>query len=373
LKKNLPRTWYGGDEKRILMNIDELRKKIDEIDARIVALIAARQAVSKQIGKGKNKTSRLIEDREREIRVMEHVRGLARAAKISPGDIENIYRQIMTASKRVQGVAVAYQGEPGAYTEEAAFRFFGRSTKGLPYETLDEVFDAVAEGQTPFAMVPVENSLEGSITRAYDLLLDSSLMICGEVELRISHCLIAPAGVTLDRIKYVYSHPQALGQCRSFLSHLVAELIPASDTAGSVRLIKEGARRDSAAVASARAADIYGLAILAREIEDNPHNFTRFFVLSKEDSPPTGNDKTSIVFSLKHKPGSLYGCLREFAARQINLTKLESRPTRHQPWEYNFYMDFAGHREEKDVVGALKALEEHAVFVKILGSYPKAR
>ena len=156
------------------------------------------------------------------------------------------------------------------------------------------------------------------------------------------------------------------------MKQLNAEIVPASDTAGSVRMIKEEGRLDYAAVASAKAAELYGMKIIAKEIEDNPHNFTRFFVLSKEDSPPTGNDKTSIVFSLKHKPGALYDCLGEFATRNINLSKLETRPTRHQPWEYNFYMDFAGHREEKEVAEALKALEEHAVFVKILGSYPKA-
>jgi chorismate mutase/prephenate dehydratase len=355
------------------VNLDELRKKIDEIDARMVDLIAERQSSSKKIGRGKNRTSRLIEDRERELRVLRNVRSLARGKKISPSDVENIYRQIIDASKKIQGVAVAFQGEPGAYTEEAAFRFFGKSTRSVPFETLDEVFEAVEVGDVPFALVPVENSLEGSITRAYDLLLDSPLMVCGETELRISHCLIAAEGATLDAIKVVYSHPQALGQCRNFLKHLNAELVPASDTAGSVRMIKEQEMLDGAAVASAKAAELYGMKIIAREIEDNPHNFTRFFALSKEDSPPTGNDKTSIVFSLKHKPGALYDCLREFATRKINLTKLESRPTRHQPWEYNFYMDFSGHREEKDVAGALKALEEHAVFVKILGSYPRAR
>jgi chorismate mutase / prephenate dehydratase len=355
------------------MNIDELRKKIDEIDAAVVKLIAERQAVSKEIGKGKNKTSKLIEDREREFKVLEHVRTLARDMKISPGDVETIYRQIITASKKIQGVAVAFQGEPGAYSEQAAIRFFGPSTKGVPRETLDGAFEAVQNGEAPFAIVPVENSLEGSITRAYDLLLDSPLMICGEIELRISHCLIAMEHATIDTIKYVYSHPQALGQSRNFLSHLKAEIVPASDTAGSVKMIKEQGKLDSAAVASARAAELYGMQILAKEIEDNPHNFTRFFVLSKEDSPPTGNDKTSIVFTLKHKPGALYDCLREFAERKINLTKLESRPTRHQVWEYNFYMDFSGHREEKSIMEALKALEEHAVFVKILGSYPKAR
>jgi chorismate mutase/prephenate dehydratase len=307
------------------------------------------------------------------MRVLEHVRALARGKRISPADTENIYKQIISASKKVQGVAVAYQGEPGAYSEEAAIRFFGNSTKGLPYEGLDGVFEAVERGDAPFAVVPVENSLEGSITRAYDLLLDSPLMVCGETELRISHCLIAMKNASLDTIKYVYSHPQALGQSRNFLKKLNAEIVPASDTAGSVKMIKDAKRLDAAAVASARAAEFYGMKVLAKEIEDNPHNFTRFFVLSKEDSPPTGNDKTSIVFSLKHKPGSLYDSLGEFAARTINLTKLESRPTRHQPWEYNFYMDISGHREEKGVAEALKALEEHAVFVKILGSYPKAK
>jgi chorismate mutase/prephenate dehydratase len=355
------------------MNLDDLRKKIDEIDARIVELIAERQNISREIGRDKHRTSRVIEDRERELRVLKNVRSLARDKKISPGDIENIYHQIINASKKIQGVAVAYQGEPGAYTEEAAQRFFGKSTRGVPYDSLDEVFEAVEVGDTPFAIVPVENSLEGSITRAYDLLLDSPLMVCGETELRISHCLIAMAGAGLDTIKFVYSHPQALGQCRSFLNHLSAEIIPASDTAGSVRMIKEQGKQDSAAIASALAAKLYGLKIIAKEIEDNPHNFTRFFVLSKEDSPPTGNDKTSIVFSLKHKPGALYECLREFAERNVNLTKLESRPTRHQPWEYNFYMDLSGHRETGEVGEALKALEEHAVFVKILGSYPRVR
>ena len=173
------------------MNIDELRKKIDEIDSSVVKLIAERQAVAREIGKGKNKTGRIIEDRERELRVLDHVRTLARDMKISPGDVETIYRQIITASKKVQGVSVAFQGEPGAYSEQAAIRFFGPSTKGIPCEFLDGAFEAVQNGEAPFAIVPVENSLEGSITRAYDLLLDSPLMICGETELRISHCLIA--------------------------------------------------------------------------------------------------------------------------------------------------------------------------------------
>ena len=355
------------------MNLDDLREKIDALDIRIVELISERIRIAEEIGQDKKEQNRLIEDREREIRVLKHVRALARDNKISPGDIAEIYRQIIDASKKIQSVDVAFQGESGAYTEEAAHRFFGKLAEGHPCNTLDEVFEAVEKGDTPYAAVPVENSLEGSINRAYDLLLDSPLMICGEMEMRISHCLIGSSGAGLDSIKKVYSHPQALGQCRSFLSHLNAELIPESDTAGSVRMIKEQNLSDSAAVASARAAEIYDMKIIASEIEDNPHNFTRFFILSKDDAPPTGNDKTSIVFSLKHKPGALYDCLKEFAASDINLTKLESRPTRHQPWEYNFYMDITGHHEDENIREALKKLDDLSIFVRVLGSYPRAK
>jgi len=231
----------------------------------------------------------------------------------------------------------------------------------------------VEAGEAPFGVVPVENSLEGSINRVYDLLLESSLMVCGEINLRISHCLIAPAGVGLDNIRRVYSHPQALAQCRTFLSHLNCELIPAVDTAGSAGMIKDSGFSDSAAIASDRTAEIYGMKIIAREIEDNPNNFTRFFILAREDATPTGDDKTSIVFSVKHKAGALYESLKELALKNINLTKLESRPTRQKPWEYNFYLDFAGHRRDKVAQEALEKLEETSTFVKVLGSYPKAR
>ena len=176
----------------------------------------------------------------------------------------------------------------------------------------------------------------------------------------------------LDIVKKVYSHPQALGQCRSFLKHLNVVLIPSYDTAGSVKMIKESGLTDSAAIASARAAEIYGMKVIAREIEDNPNNFTRFFILASKDSPPSGNDKTSIVFSTKDRPGALYEALGEFSQRNINLAKLESRPTRQKPWQYNFYLDFEGHREEAAARGALDRVEKLSIFLKVLGSYPKA-
>ena len=356
------------------MNLEDLRKKIDEIDAGIIELIGERIRIAEDIGRGKKKQSQLVEDKERERRVLENVRSIARDKnlKISQEDIESIYSQIIDACRNIQGVEVAFQGEIGAYSEEAAFQFFGSSIQIKPCESLEGVFKVVEEGQVQFGVVPVENSLEGSISRVYDLLLDSALKVCGEIELRVIHCLIASPGAGLDTIKRVYSHPQALAQCRNFLKHLDCELIPTYDTAGSVKMIKKSGMPDSAAIASARAAEIYGMKVIAQEIEDNPNNFTRFFILSKEDSPPLGNDKTSIVFSTKDRPGALYESLREFASRNINLTKLESRPTRQKPWQYNFYLDFEGHREDKSAREALENLEKTSIFVKILGSYPKA-
>ena len=354
------------------MSLEELRGDINKADARIVRLIAERMRIAEQVGEEKKKQGKQIEDVEREKKVLENVIDIARKENISQEGIENIYRQVVAMSKRVEGLLVAFQGEIGAYSEEAAFHFFGTSINVKPCETLDDVFTTVEQGEVQFGIVPVENSIEGSISRTYDLLLDSNLRVHGETELRILHCLIASPSARLDLIKRVYSHPQALGQCRAFLKHLNSELIPTYDTAGSVKMIKEQGITDGAAIAGIRAAEIYGMKILAREIEDNPNNFTRFFILSKNDSPPSGNDKTSIVFSVSHKPGALYQFLKELADSKINMTKIESRPTRQRPWEYNFYLDFEGHHEDKTCRQALERLEENALFVKVLGSYPKA-
>ena len=355
------------------MSLEDLRRKIDEADARIIRLIGERIRIAEEIGQEKKKQNKQIEDREREEKVLEHVRSIAQQENIGQEDVERIYQQIIAVSKRTQEVGVAFQGEIGAYSEEAARQFFGSSLQSQPYENLDDVFKVVERGEVEFGIVPVENSLEGSINRVYDLLLDSSLKVCGEVELRVVHCLITCPEAGLDSIKKVYSHPQALGQCQAFLKHLGCELVPTYDTAGSVKMLKEMGIVDGGAIASARAAEIYGMKIIASEIEDNSNNFTRFFVLSKQDSPPSGNDKTSIVFLLKHRPGSLYESLKEFASRNINLTKIESRPTRQKPWEYNFYLDFEGHREDKVSQEALEVLDRNSVFVKVLGSYPKAK
>ena len=355
------------------MKLEDLRKNIDDVDNNIIRLIAERLRLAEQIGSIKKKNGRQIEDKQREELILEHIKDIASKHGINQTDIEDIYRRMFTASKSIQGAIVAFQGELGAYSEEAAVSFFGAGVQVKPYENFEGVFRAVEQGEAQFGIIPVENSLEGSISKSYDLLLDSSLKVCGEIELKVSHCLIANPGVTLASLKKIYSHPQALGQCQAFIKHLNCELIPTYDTAGSVKMIKEKGISDGAAIASTRAAEIYNMDIINCGIEDNPNNFTRFFVLSKHAAPPSGNDRTSVVFAVKHKAGSLFQFLAKLAENNINMTKLESRPTRQKPWDYNFYMDIDGHREDESFKKALMQMEDYAIFIKVLGSYRKAR
>jgi chorismate mutase/prephenate dehydratase len=353
------------------MSLDDLRQQIDTLDARIVKLIAERLAVTRAIGQEKMQSGIPVEDKAREKKVLEKVKELARTEGLNPEEIEKIYQRIFFASKEVQGVTVAFQGEVGAYSEEAAYQYFGAGARLKPCENLEVVFQAVEKGEVQYGLVPVENSLEGSIPRTYDLLLDSNLRVSGEIQLRIVHCLIGLPEAQIDSIREVYSHPQALGQCKNFLRQMGWKQNPAYDTAGSVKMIKESGRKDIAAIASARAAEIYGMKILLRGIEDNTNNYTRFFILSRQNAAASGNDKTSIVFSVKHTPGALYDALKELAARKINLTRIESRPTRQKPWEYNFYVDLEGHCEDTVMKEALQSLEKAVIFLKILGSYPR--
>ena len=263
---------------------------------------------------------------------------------------------------------VMFQGERGCYSEEAAIGAFGK-VEMIPCRTLSEVFMAVEAGKGE-GIVPVENSIEGSVVRTLDLLKDSDVQTSGEVILRISHCLIVNPGAELKSIKRVYSHPQALGQCERYLNKLGCEAMPTYDTAGSLQLIKR--ERGTAAIASARAAKIYGMEVLERDIQTSPENYTKFFIISAQDAEPTGHDKTSIVFTTKHLPGYLYRCLAIFAREGLNLTKIESRPILGQPWNYNFYLDFEGHRTDERSKRVLKELKEMTIFLKVLGSYPKA-
>jgi prephenate dehydratase len=270
-------------------------------------------------------------------------------------------------------VKAAFQGERGAFSEDAVIKLFGKDVDFSPCVHLRDVFQAVLEDSVSFGVVPVENSQAGSINETYDLLLTYPLNIFAEVILRVSHCLMALPGEKLANIRTVHSHPQALAQCEEFLNKLGVEVVPGYDTAGSAKMIKERQLKGYAAVANARAADIYGLEILVPKIETNVNNYTRFFAISKQKAEPQQEkNKTSLVFATKHVAGALYSVLGIFAARNINLTKLESRPSKAKPWEYVFYTDFEGHIDSEVYQGAIRELQQEATFVKILGSYPQA-
>ncbi|MDQ7844289.1 MAG: prephenate dehydratase [Armatimonadota bacterium] len=265
----------------------------------------------------------------------------------------------------------AFQGERGAYSEEAALALFP-DAEPMPCASLRDVFAAVTEGRAAWGVVPVENSQAGSINETYDLLLAHALHIVGEYDLRVRHCLLALPGRTLADLRAVYSHPQALAQCEEFLRAHRLEAIAAYDTAGSARMVAERRMEDAGVIAGRRAAGLYGLAILAEGIETNPHNYTKFLALGTAPAPRSAASKTSIVFTTRNVPGALHRALGAFAARAINLTKLESRPRREVPWEYVFYVDFEGHRDDPEVAAALRELEAVAAFVRVLGSYPRA-
>ena len=265
---------------------------------------------------------------------------------------------------------VAFQGEPGAYSEQAVFDYFGEA-QTQPCETFDDVFAAVTSGACEFGLIPIENSLAGSIHQNYDLLLRHNLHIVGEYFLRVRHCLIGLPGTDIRKIRRVTSHPQALGQCAGYLRELGVKTDPAYDTAGSVQLVRALGDPTMAAIASKRAAEIYGMQVLQEGIEDNSENYTRFLSISPKSVQPAVEAKTSIVFTLKNQPGSLFKALSVFALRDIDLTKIESRPLAGKPWEYLFYIDFIGAMGDETVKRALDHLGEYALMLRVLGSYPR--
>ena len=272
---------------------------------------------------------------------------------------------------------VAFQGEVGAFSQEAINQLLGRRVRVLPCQRFEEVFLRLKDKTADAAVIPIENTLAGSVHENYDHLVNFHFEIVGETHVRIGHCLIALPGVSFRDIRQVYSHPVALGQClRFFARNPQVERVPFYDTAGSVKMLVEERRQDAAAIASALAAEIYGARVLRRGLEDDRRNFTRFFLLRRPGGPrsrrPAGQQwKTSLVFSTRNVPGALFRALSAFALRDINLTKIESRPLRGKPWEYLFYVDFLGRLDETKVKNALAHLGELADFLRVLGSYPR--
>lgn len=264
---------------------------------------------------------------------------------------------------------IAFQGERGAYSEAAATYFFKEDIETMPCTTFYDVLESTEQGKSNYAILPVENSLEGSVGESYDLLLTTKLKVIGEVYYRIKHCLIGFKNI--EKIDTVYSHPQALGQCRKFIQSHKLKAIPTYDTAGSVKILLELKKDNLSCIASKKAAEIYNVAIIKEGIEDNTNNYTRFLILSNKIPDKTSKDKTSIIFSIKHIPGALYNILEKFNANKINLTKIESRPTKTTPWEYNFYVDFEGQQNDISVHKMLEDIKQNTLFLKILGSYPR--
>ena len=269
--------------------------------------------------------------------------------------------------------AVAFQGIKGANSELAIRQHFGDDVDIRPCSELDELFEALHNKEVPCALVPVENSFAGSVKGAYELLMDYDFRIQAEVVLHVHHALMALPGISISDLKAVQSHPQALAQCERYLQRHDLKPVPWYDTAGAARDLSEQKLKDTGAIAPTIAAELYGLDVLAKQIEDVPFNYTRFFLLGNDDPPRSDYNKTSLVFATRNKPSALYDCLGEFAERDINLTKIESRPRRNRPWEPVFYLDFEGHWQDPPCQQALTRLLQKASFVKMLGSYPAVK
>ncbi len=352
-------------------HIDDSRKEIDRLDDEILRLLNERSHHVVTIGKAKRQADPqgLLHTQGREAAIVE------RLTKANPGPFPNaaiwpVYREIMSASLSLEGTqTVAYLGPESTFTHAAAMGKFGASAKYVSFGGIKEVFDAVERGHALYGVVPVENSTEGVVNYTLDMFIDSSLLIYGEVMQEVSHHLMS-RNANIEDIKTVYSHSQALAQCRNWLgANLPAvRVVPTNSTADAAgRCAME---TDAAAIASESAATTYLMHILQSHIEDHLNNVTRFLVLCRHASEATGRDKTSIMLSVKDKAGALYDLLRPFASHGISLTKIESRPSRRKAWEYLFFVDIEGHGSEARVRQTLEELKSRCLFVKVLGSYP---
>jgi len=354
---------------------DELKKQraaIDAIDERIVTLLNERASHARSIGELKGGTPAYRPEREAE--VLRHV-SAAGNGPLSPERVAAIFSEIMSACRALeQPMAVAYLGPEGTFSEMAMFKHFGHGIQGLPAVSIDEVFRRVEARSVHNGVVPVENSTEGAIGRTLDLLLTTPLKICGEVVLRVRQNLLAKSGDLRPRRDFarVYSHPQSLGQCHAWLSQNLpgAERVPVSSNAEAARRAAE--EPDACAIGPELAAERYGLALVARSIEDDPRNMTRFLVLGWNEAGPSGRDRTSIVMSAANRPGAVHELISPFARHGVSMSRIESRPARTGQWEYLFYVDLEGHLSEPRVAQALAELKEKAPFVKVFGSYPAA-
>jgi chorismate mutase/prephenate dehydratase len=355
--------------------LETVRARIDAVDDEIHRLISERARLAQQVGISKGSEGRTVDfyRPEREAQVLRRARA-RNTGPLSDAEVLRLFREIMSACLAQQEpLKVAFLGPEGTFTQTAVLNHFGHSVRGLPLGSIDEVFHEVEGGSADFGVVPIENSTEGTVNHTLDRFLTSPLKICGEVELRVRHHLMG-AMSSLSRIARVCSHPQSLAQCRGWLDeHLPGvEQVPVSSNAEGARRARD--EKGSAAIAGDTAAEVYGLKILATQIEDRADNTTRFLVLGRKLFAPSGEDRTTLLVSVGRTdaPGALHRLLQPLARHRVSMTRIESRPSRRRKWDYVFFIDLEGHAEEPRVARALAALKRRASLYRVLGSYPRA-
>ncbi|HHM05109.1 MAG TPA: prephenate dehydratase [Gammaproteobacteria bacterium] len=352
-----------------------LRERIDELDLQIQNLICERARCAQGIARFKQSEQGDGQDSfyrpEREAQVLRRLRE-RNPGPLSDDEMVRLFREIMSACLALeQPLRVAYLGPEGTFTQAAALKHFGHSVATVAQQTIDEVFRDVEAGASHYGVVPVENSTEGVVTHTLDMFLNSPLKIVGEVQLRIHHSLLSKAA-GLAAVKRVYSHQQSLAQCREWLnSHLAnVERVPVNSNGEAARRAAE--EENAAAIAGEQAAGLYGLQVLAPNIEDEPENTTRFLVIGRENVPPSGDDKTALLLAAPNRPGALYELLAPLAKHGISMTRIESRPSRRGVWEYVFFVDLLGHQIDPVVARALQQLREDSAMLRVLGSFPRS-
>jgi len=354
-----------------------LRKRIDSLDERILELISERASCAQTVAQVKQKSlpagsEPVFYRPEREAWVLKHIMELNKGP-LDNEEMARLFREIMSACLALeQPLKVAYLGPEGTFTQAAAIKHFGHSVISVPMAAIDEIFREVAAGAVQFGVVPVENSTEGAINHTLDSFLEHDMVICGEVELRIHHHLLVGENTKTDKISRVYSHAQSLAQCRKWLDahYPNVERVAVSSNAEAAKRVK--GEWNSAAIAGDMAGELYGLSKIAEKIEDRPDNSTRFLIIGSQMVPPTGDDKTSVIVSMRNKPGALHHLLQPFHNNGIDLSRIETRPSRSGKWTYVFFIDFFGHQHDPLIKDALEKINDESVALKVLGSYPKA-
>jgi len=350
------------------MSLNKLRKKIDLLDRKLINLLNLRAEATKRIGKIKINSGKSIYVPEREMQVLSRISSLNKGP-LKKSALEAIYREVMSASLALEKpLKIAYLGPQASFSNLAAIKKFGSQVNYVACNSISEVFLEVERGTADYGVVPIENSVEGAVSHTLDVFVDSDLKICSQIILEITHNLLA--NCPKNKIRTVYSNPYVFGQCRVWLQKNLpnAQLIDVSSTTRAAQMARK--KQNSAAIASLLASKIYDLKIIASGIQDSLHNITRFLVIGKNVVAKTGHDKTSLFFSIKDRVGALYEMLLPFRRNKVNLTKIESRPSKKKAWEYYFFVDISGHQDDKTVMKALKELEPKCNYLKILGSYP---